>query len=233
MNERQILFSGPMVRAIIAGQKTVTRRIISSESVGAYVLVRGRMYDPHFESHVAAMLERCPYGAAGDRLWVREAFAVPPGSTNADEVVYRADVREEDLAEERRTRRLVPRAQQTPWTPSIHMPRAFSRILLEVTDVRVERLQAITEDDVYAEGVTIPVTDVDGHGKRYPGGQVSVLQSITGKHPSYKYLPKDPTGADAVRAHFASLWDSINHERAPWSSDPWVWVVGFKRVEVR
>ena len=119
----------------------------------------------------------CPYGQPGDRLWVREAWAVHPETGS---LLYRAD--DEAPAD-------------TRWKPSIHMPRKHSRILLEITSIKVERVQAISWEDALAEG-----TD------------------------------NDPATTDAVGS-FAKYWNYINGAEA-WDMNPWVWVVGFKKVEV-
>jgi hypothetical protein len=104
------------------------------------------------------------------------------------------------------------------------MPRWACRIVLEVTDVRVQRLQAISAGDVLAEGTLIPVTK-DRH----------ILMPITGHPLPSEFLPKkweEWTQSDYVRLWYARLWDSINGKKHPWSSDPWVWCISFRRVEV-
>jgi len=128
MTERPILFSAPMVRAILDGSKTQTRRV--------WKMPRG--------------CDECrrPYGQPGDRLWVRETWRSYP-----DGIVYRADYRDTDFAD----------AVHAPWRASIHMPRSASRIELEVTGLRVERLQDISEADANAEGVK--------HSLHLPGGR--------------------------------------------------------------
>lgn len=131
MDDRPILFSAPMVRALLNGTKTQTRRVVKRFEV------RAGMPEPEMQS----LLRCCPYGAPGDRLWVRETF-MDLGAC----YLYRADAGAE--AE----RALAAPGQ--PWKPAIHMPRAASRISLEVTGVRVERLQDISEADVQAEGCT-------------------------------------------------------------------------------
>lgn len=131
MKERPILFSAPMVRGILAGVKTQTRRIATPR----------RSIEP--------MTDECPYGQTRDRLWVREAWA---RDDEDGTLMYRADVgrnSDADLWEQGRLEG-VPRYR---WRPSIHMPRLASRITLVVTDVRVERLQDITHGDVEAEGI--------------------------------------------------------------------------------
>lgn len=133
MSEHPILFSGPMVRAILAGQKTMTRRVVNGE---ALKWLTPDTFPPAF---VADWNGLCPYGVPGDLLWVREAFMPRPGFERVSRPHYRAD---DDRPEWRGL-----------WKPSIHMPRWASRITLRVTDVRVERVQEITEGDAVREGV--------------------------------------------------------------------------------
>lgn len=209
MAEQPILFSGAMVRAILAGRKTQTRRAVKDAPLGAaayclgvYKGVWGIHEDVNRDEGVHRF--KCPYGVPGDRLWVRETWAP---SRALDDVPtmrlasgfpceYRAGGTSIDGLE-----RLVERGG---WRPSIFMPRKASRILLEVTEVRVERLQGISEADAMAEGVdAVSMADI----------------------------PRQATMSR--RADFAQIWDLINGKRAPWASNPWVWVVGFKRVEVR
>lgn len=153
--ERPILFSAPMVRAILAGTKTQTRRTVkrvSSDCVGFFDDGDGewaqRFMDERGNPHLKAWRDRCPYGQTGDRLWVRETWLHIEGGCIYDaagglmdshdpETIYRAD------------RPHYP----GPWKPAIHMPRWASRITLEVTGVRVERLHEISEADAIAEGV--------------------------------------------------------------------------------
>ena len=176
MKERPILFSGPMVRAILAGRKTQTRRIVKPQSaVLTDQMARGFGVRPPAVENAAVI--PCPYGQVGDRLWVREAWALHPEIGN---LLYKAD----DGA-----------PSDTRWRPSIHLPRKHSRILLEMTSIRVERLQTISWEDALAEG-----TD------------------------------NDPATTNAVGS-FAKYWDYINGAEA-WDMNPWVWVVGFKKVEV-
>lgn len=133
MKERPILFSGPMVQAILAGRKTQTRRIVKPQSaVLTDQMARGFGVRPPTVENAAVI--PCPYGQVGDRLWVREAWAVHPETGS---LLYRAD---DDAPE------------NTRWKPSIHMPRKHSRILLEVVGIKVERLQAISREDAQAEG---------------------------------------------------------------------------------
>lgn len=207
MKERPILFSAPMVRALLAGTKTQTRRIAKPVRHPDW----GNLYSPgalvreHEPVHV--IYRACPYGQPGDRLWVRETFRRDLDRMNRCKVVeYRADD-------------AVLLASPGPggafdfpdlgWRPSIHMPRWASRITLEITGVRVERLQNISEDDAKAEGAWGPddsiVNQVAAHFKCEP----------TGTHPSLAYR---------------MVWEQINGAGS-WEANPWVWAVEFKRVE--
>lgn len=137
LTERPILFSGPMVRAILSGRKTVTRRLAGLSSL---IVVGGILLDPLLEHHRRLALERCKYGLPGDRLWVRETWHPDTGPT-----IYAADY---DGSKEQ--------AGVERWRPSIHMPRSESRITLEITGVTIERLQDVNEEDAAAEGLGEP-----------------------------------------------------------------------------
>jgi hypothetical protein len=145
--ERPILFSGPMVRAILDGRKTQTRRIVKfGAGVTAVEEVNGRQYPgemwPGFMGECGDWQRlRCPYGQPGNRLWVRETFATYGPRDGACIREYSAD------------RPHCKPIASDKWRPSIHMPRWASRITLELTDVCVERLQEISEEDAQAEGV--------------------------------------------------------------------------------
>lgn len=183
MKERGILFQAPMVRALLAGEKTQTRRILKRFEM------RAGMPEPEY----ASLLRCCPYGATGDRLWVREAHSLRPAVGDPETIVaaYRATDHE----------------CNAPWRPSIHMPRWACRLVLEVTAVRVERLQDISQADAIAEGI-----------ERYAA------------NPSYWRDYGNPTGVmAAASSSYMSLWDSINGAGS-WDANPWVWVIEFKRV---
>lgn len=141
MRERPILFSGPMVRAILDGRKTQTRRVV--KKVGRDNCLPDRRVKSAFGAvvHVKDAAELCPYGQPGDRLWVRETWQRKSGGEQMAR--YRADF---DGMLDRALR------ESFTWKPSIHMPRWASRISLEITAVRAERLQACSEDDAVAEG---------------------------------------------------------------------------------
>lgn len=201
MKERPILFSGPMVRALLAGTKTQTRWAVKMKH---YHQIEERddgspwpwMYDGEREED---SWMHCPYGQPGDRLWVRETFA--PRTLGAWSVLdqhmkplYRADA---DRPEWKRI-----------WRPSIHMPRWASRITLEITGVRVERLQDISEADARSEGFT------QNHNGYFWGGphQTGGLKQM----------------ATALQA-YQDLWESINGPGS-WDANPWVWVLEFRRL---
>lgn len=208
VRERPILFSAPMVRAILDGSKTQTRRVVKPQP--SHRLVEPRVgltigMDPADDGAVwydsdginPGRPVRCPYGRPLDRLWVRESWATPtsydamsPSEAmaamadrlpfGAPQVWYRASTREHNQASHR-------------WRPSIHMPRRISRITLEITEVRVERVQEISEEDARAEGVDRLFT---------------------------------------YRGVFQGLWNAINGPRGyGWDANPWVWVLTFRRVE--
>lgn len=216
MRERPILFSAPMVRAILAGTKTQTRRLVQVPRRGAFVLAdHGDGWRPFASDDGESIVcddgnERpmaCPYGQPGDRLYVRENFAPVDGHGHKCAPRDAAFVVLPDGAQQYRNGTYsppLPEYQQSAfdgikWRPSIHMPRWASRITLEVTAVRVERLQDISEEDAKAEGVT------------------PMLGAPEPVPPAY-------------RDGFRQLWDEINGERASWASNPFVWVVSFRRA---
>ncbi|AUX87028.1 hypothetical protein C3F34_13965 [Acinetobacter sp. ACNIH2] len=160
MKERPILFNAPMVKAILEGRKTQTRRSISpqpslvmGEGKHSTYAYRGGMYALDLYASNSNILSKCPFGKIGDRLWVRETFRLfdseecphadfPCGCPSWGTPLYRAS---HDCGDGEK------------WTPSIHMPRSASRILLEITKIRVERLQDISESDYLKEGVGSPI----------------------------------------------------------------------------
>jgi hypothetical protein len=214
--ERPIIFSGEMVRAILEGRKTQTRRIVKPQPEGIEApeegfihlsddgLLGGRQRylcgDPENPGVDVEWWEfpvRCPHGIPGDRLWVRETFwqECNVGMTVSEEIVseWISEAHYEYPGRRRRGNSCGKR-------PSIHMPRWASRILLEVADIRVERLQGIRETDAMAEGVTPANSEWDA------------------------------CYTDA----FIRLWDSINAKRGfGWDVNPWVWVIEFKVVASR
>lgn len=248
MKERPITFSGPEVHAILDGRKTQTRRFLNTANWRPCGVIPGLPREHRFDdvlewahepdvgvsmgqpgrwcgrigSSTWTYSEPCPYGVPGDRLWVRETWvtrplggdpgnprygapgsgvhidykATAPGGGNHDRPDWG------DLGAHER------------WRPSIHMPRWASRLLLEVTEVRVQRLQDISEEDAIAEGVRSVPLQEDARGCWWTT-DVAAGPDLHGRTP-----------ADA----YARLWDTINGKRAPWSSNPWVWAVSFRRL---
>ncbi|HCD6704734.1 TPA: hypothetical protein ACNIFQ_001247 [Klebsiella pneumoniae] len=212
MKERGMIFNGEMVRALLSGRKTQTRRPIKWKQTRFTEI--GEREDgskwPWSEDaeHACDFWHPCPFGAVGDRIWVRETFAaLEPGSY---EQVKPQEGHCQDLryAATDRLAKSDADIRGYKWVPSIHMPRWASRILLEITDVRVERLNAISEEDARAEGI------IDGGclncGKPEPCGCAN----------------PEPDATDA----FAYLWQSI-YGQENWNANPWVWVISFKRIE--
>lgn len=199
MKERPILFNAQMVRALLDGSKTQTRRVMKGAALDWISTPTG--FDPQFIADAENRL--CPYGQPGDRLWVRETWAIASKATDLVKVYYSASERQSHT--EFHEYFPVSLAGHMPATwpkyrPSIHMPRWASRITLEIVSVRVERLQDISEGDAVAEGC------IGGHG------------SI----PGYQY-------AATPMEHYHWLWNSINGPSA-WEKNPFVWCVEFKLV---
>lgn len=205
MNEKPILFSSEMVRAILQGRKTQTRRVIklrdgSTPEWDGYDIPKGEDNKPldyvmdFSKNYPQWQRLDCPYGKARDRLWVRETWQGV--SMQTAKWWHETPRNERPLHNWQWTNPVVPALQSIPpkWLPSIHMPRMVSRITLEVVNVRVERLQDISVEDALAEGCP-------------------------------------PENHDEPTSWYKSLWDSINTDRGyDFHSDPWVWVVEFKVV---
>ncbi|EMJ7589401.1 TPA: hypothetical protein ACIIU3_003354 [Serratia marcescens] len=211
MKERPVIFNGEMVRAILDGRKTQTRRVMKPQPEPCY---RGGHWWPSnaFKTmlHIEEQMQNgqggwkglagyaCPFGRVGDRLWVRETFmdltgtGIEATTGKFEGLAYRADTPAGSYGDE------VRKDYGLKWTPSLHMPRKACRILLEITAVRVERLNDISEEDARAEGVA----------------------------PSQHII----TPPEALyRVGFLKLWQSIYGEES-WSANPWVWVIEFRRV---
>lgn len=196
LKERPILFSGHMVRAILEGDKVVTRRAVKMTD-----LLQMCLEPQEGELKLKAASKLCPLGRPGDRLWVREAWAVdaqvdsirPCELSLGEPILYPADgaIRQTGCS-------MICRGKIRP---SIHMPRWVSRLLLEITDVRVERLQDVSDEQALAEGVMIAERDIDPDGNGYSPVEL-----------------------------FGGLWTMINGMES-WRANPWVWVVEFKRIE--
>ena len=217
MKERPILFSAPMVRAILSGTKSQTRRAlrvqppVGTEWMNTYHHPKDAERPYWWAGAGGDLLDfsaPCPYGQPGDRLWVREAWMPDPPCDGTWGYTEWAGSRIGQIA-------AVPERFQHPafcnyraswlhgtgglrWTPGIHMPRWASRITLEVTSVRVERLQDISEKDAWAEGC-------EGYDD-------------------------DVTGGKSGYSEFHDLWEQINGPES-WAANPWVWCVSFRRLE--
>lgn len=202
MKERPILMNGAMVRAVLAGTKTQTRRIIKPQPQ----MVTDKHIEP-WQGDPAALLSllaesgrKCPYGQPGNRIWVRETFCLDDNG-HEEWPIFRADGAE------------LPQRQPTRkpacWTPSIHMPRAASRILLEVVSVRVERLQDISDAEIVAEGID--------------------MEALAESQDRYDIVCKgsDASGRATERSAWRDLWESTGGD---WDANPWCWAITFKRV---
>lgn len=235
MRERPILFSGPMVLAILAGTKTQTRRIIKPQPVGGDRIhesedgwVVGRMRD----SENAWGELRCPYGVPGDRLWVRETWRIGAWDENEGRIAidyvdgsdkhWRSDPTDEDgekfnrlwqgscdelhrkgiSADSDGQYQWKPGDSPLRWRSGRFMPRWASRITLEVTEVRVQRLQEISEEDAKAEG--------------------SPREFLTDQ--------QNMNDWESYRSAYLRLWESINGQGA-WDANPYVWAITFRRLE--
>ena len=214
MKERPIIFSGEMVRAILVGNKTQTRRVIKPQPPAIWDSVKQaagggwcfyKEEDPDFHGY-----RDCPYGQIGDRLWAKEKHCLPKQGGSAigqdgydNNVLYAAD---EGLQRFPLSGNWTQHNRDFKWRPSIHMPRWASRIDLEIVGVRVEMVQDITEADAKDEGI---------HGDVF--GEEICIAPAEGLH--------------STRIYFSELWDSINEKRGfGWNVNPWVWVIGFKIV---
>jgi hypothetical protein len=256
VKERGILFGAPMIRALLAGAKTQTRRILkpfptaalpgpseagpwdylpSPNAKCAFLFKSWETKDK--KGGVSIPIPRCPYGAAGDRLWVREThaqFAVGDRTGTAPQAVaYRATCDADGGFEHVNNGDEIMRLKVTKWTPGIHMPRWASRITLEVTEVRVDRLQDISEEDARAEG---PLFAIDQE-------QTVLFPHLTAERNSGCVACRgDGRGVpelchDSLRGKgrpfacwYASVWDGINGDGS-WEANPWVWAISFRRVE--
>ena len=195
MKYRPMLYSGPMVRGLLDGSKTQTRRACKLD-------YRPGMPEPELQSFLLS----CPYGQPGWRLWVRESFCPiypqDPTYNNGEPIEY--DYAATYVHGYRLGDSL---GLKKKWKPSIHMPRFASRITLEITGVRVERLQDISEADAIAEGIEREA----GWWKNYDPSA------------GWRYW-------ESPIQSYRTLWESINGPGS-WEANPWVWVVEFRRVE--
>lgn len=255
--------NGEMVRAVLSGRKTQTRRLVQSRRAPiSFLGGRGEEHDLSCwgwafdgpDHHGYMVLERglnerfgngrisipCPYGEPGDRLWIRETWyddfggADLPRSCDVDGmpdgILYRAD---HDCRNFEAGCPCNPdgNGKRSEWRPSIHMPRWASRLTLEVTGIRVERLQDISEEDAKAEGV-MPWSQADVKRVACPCGPDGPEADPDPHVDGCAWGVDDEIDPDIEphRAAFALLWNRINGKRAPWASNPWIWVVSFRRA---
>lgn len=223
MVERPILMSAPMVRAILAGAKTQTRRIVRKQFSDDAMVAEVAATTPErwqVSGHSGLWWDdggaciddavRCPYGMPGDRLWVREAWGFNPDYPGQfSHICFRADPGYEH--------------DGIKWVPSIHMPRKASRILLKVTGVRVERLQDISIADAIAEGCP-----GGNHGDRYAAiDQYRALwDSLNAANRSTL-----PSNVNSKRYARVKEWLDKNPDTTGWAANPWVWAITFKVVQ--
>ena len=227
MKERPIIMGAESVRAILEGRKTQTRRVIKPQPkfIGA-PNVPFKTDDANPKGII-----NCPYGNVGDRLWVRETVFFETFHQQSDEElerdgfnpnigvwVYRADNHDYPTI-------------TANWTSPMFMPREASRITLEITDIRVDRLQDITEDDALAEGII----SNEEYEARASEGNLFPCPSCKGYqvHEAFGYdygiTEVDCNCCDTQKKRYRIVWDSLNAKRGyPWESNPWVWVVSFK-----
>ncbi len=215
MKERPILFSAPMVRAILSGSKSQTRRVVKPQPTegglewwatacgGDFAAWQDPLLllDEHSEDGGPCQ-RQCPYGQPGEKLWVRETWmdllgtGIERKTGDHGRYAYAADTPPGSYGDDQR------KAYGLKWRPSIHMPRAASRITLEVTGVRVERLQDISETDAVAEGARPTLAPLD-----------TVRLGAVG----------------TAKEGFRQIWESINGPSS-WDANPFVWVVSFRRM---
>lgn len=237
--ERPIIFKDDMVRAILEGLKIQTRRIMKPQPVigdDGWFRWDGHKPNSKYGAYASNQVDlksisifvgvSCPYGRPGDRLWVREAHAfVPQTAYRCSTGIYQ-QINPSDDYEACVYRENFDRSRSFPWRPSIHMPRWASRITLEITDVRVERLQDISEEDAMAEGA-----------RHFPD-----LPGTSPYEQDDRWSMETPDSCDKclgnARMAFANYFCKITgnapkglHDPRPWDANPWVWVIEFRRVD--
>lgn len=219
VKERGILFSTPMVRALLEGSKTQTRRIVTEKALNVRIEDGLVLHD--YEDGTYQL--PCPFGVAGDRLWVRETFLPLRQTSQLCDISEATYVCYLDGGQKFKNGEYCPQPASlgTPnanswprgskWRPSIHLPRWASRITLEITAVQLEHLQDITPEGAIAEGCC----PKGGNEWDKPEVYRAAAEKVGGPYP---------------RGVFAMLWDKINGPGS-WKKNPWVWVVSFKRIK--
>ncbi len=226
--ERPILMNPDSVRGLRDNRKRQTRRVMKDPPGG----------DPRDDGHASSVLERCPHGQIGDRLWVKEAFrhfgnTLHAGRWTASLEYQAGGSATVDFGETQPPRRAWWNSGKKPWTPSLLMPRWASRFLLEITQVRFQPLHQISFEDCLEEGILS--TSFWGSGSLAPSADdlASLDQERPGGFPLEHDDPIEQGWVDYARLVYSRLWDSLNAQRGlAWASNPWVWVIGFKEVEM-
>lgn len=209
MKEHPIIYSAPMVRAYLEDRKTETRRVIITKLGG---LIELSISDEQFKKNLEIMPLKCPYGQAGDTLWVREKHQLfTPIGTRKIIIDYPSGYKKAfDVRATRYIDNPTGKGYFPKWRPSIHMPRWASRLTQTITSIRVERLQGITYEDIKAEG--------------WDGENSSIYI------PPNPYVENSEDIKNAARLWYRELWDSINEKRGhSWQSNPFVWVISYPK----
>lgn len=209
--EHPIIFSGEMVRAILAGRKRQTRRMAKCLLPGGKNYTNAASHDEWLRKRVA----QCPYGVVGNRLWVRETWRETFDPYQTRVIEYKSGGSRLTDGKSVFHGKHACTSYLPAWRPSIYMPRYISRLALTITGIRIERLQAISEKDAKAEGCERHYCSPEDTATCKPGT------------PERALAERFEGGYLTAKNQFINLWDSINGKRCPWSSNPWVWVVGF------
>ncbi len=192
MTEHPIIFSTPMVKAILDGRKTQTRRVVKPQAHHYNPdLLQPQILYPCKEGEPWGDIDkpvRNSYGLKGSRLWVKETFC--HHKKGKVDFIYKSNNNGD-------------KAKKIKWKPSIHMPRTAARIFLEITDIKIERLQDISEEDAKAEGVIL-----------FHQHTSTLCEQLFSNH---------------IKA-YAHLWCSIQKSEDAWIDNPWVWVINFKKL---
>jgi hypothetical protein len=248
--EHPIIFSGPMIRAILDGRKTMTRRAIKgvyqtdTPDLTGVDCIKDWDGGPSRLDWAPDNWEICPYGVVGDHLWCRESFLPCRGTGNNPAPIKEASyVCFRDGSQKFKNGHYYqdkPRTEYNwpswaKWRSPILMPRWASRITLELTGVRVERLQAITEDDAIAEGFSSSAIRWWQGFKRHADGSRCMMEGGAppdGPPPDWMESPELQTMTTTATEYFRAAWDALNGKRpgCAWADDPWVWVLSFERT---
>lgn len=217
MKERPIIMDGRSVRAILDGRKSQTRRVVQPQPDWLAEVTHARVGVPDFVWPIGSLGQQCgrpitnlPYGSVGERLWVRETWMHTFEGENADACHYIADAGTSRWLQAR-TENEARTNWKGRWRPPLHMPRWASRLLLEITEIRVERLQAVSHADCIREGCGGDSQDI---------ADELAMAEATGD------------GDDRLIEQFAATWDETNAKHGlGWKTNPWVWVIGFRVLE--